>query len=104
MDVEPDRVTGKRTLAVTIGPRAAKLVISLFLVVEAALALKITSKPWLPCFLAASAGWFGLDNVVIWRARAYTPWQMRLFFVGWNLLLFGEVALSCAVAKGYIHF
>lgn len=97
MDIEPDRLTGRRTTAVCIGYRASKALMMAFLLVESALALQIGAKPWLSFFLAGSIIWFALDAIILWRDRPYAPWQMSAFFLGWNVLICLEIALSAAV-------
>lgn len=39
---------------------------------------------WIAAALGAGALFFIADAAVLWRGRAYAPWQMRLFFLGWN--------------------
>lgn len=102
MDVGPDARAGRRTTAVCIGVRRAKMLISALLCVEALLALSITAKPWMASILAVSALWFVLDNFVIWKGKPYATWQAALFFVVWNLFLISEIAWSLAVWKGMI--
>lgn len=102
MDVEPDARAGRKTTAVCIGVRRAKLLISVLLCFEALLALSITSKPWMAPILALSALWFALDNFVIWQDKPYATWQAAFFFIGWNLFLISETAWSLAVWNGII--
>ncbi|HTD70637.1 MAG TPA: hypothetical protein VK647_09265, partial [Gemmatimonadales bacterium] len=40
--------------------------------------------PWLAAFLAASAAWFMLDVMLLWRDRPYSPGEMRFSFLAWN--------------------
>ncbi len=94
MDIAPDSAAGRRTTAVTIGPRAAKALIVAFLLTEAWIASRISYKPWLPIFLAGSALWFTLDAALLWRDRPYRAWQMVAFFLGWNILLLIEIGWS----------
>ena len=84
MDLEPDRRAGRRSLAGVLGARPAKWLLVAFLAVEAALIWKWARDPWLAAFLAASAAWFTLDVMLLWRDRPYSPGEMRFSFLAWN--------------------
>jgi len=84
MDLEPDRAVGRRTTAVAIGVRPSKIVMVAFLAVETALVWQATHDSWIALFLAGGAGFFLTDACLLWGAKPYAPWQMRLFFLGWN--------------------
>jgi 4-hydroxybenzoate polyprenyltransferase len=86
MDLEPDRDSGRRTTAVVIGRVPAKLLIAAFLAVESALLYEFFRDPLLTGFTLASAAWFVLDAMVFWRARPYTPAQMRFALFAWNAI------------------
>jgi 4-hydroxybenzoate polyprenyltransferase len=93
MDIAPDSAAQRRTTAVAVGARTTKIVVSLLLVAETALAMTIPSKPWLPLLLGAGAVCFVLD-ALLWRERPYPAQLVRLFFIGWNLFLLGEILVS----------
>lgn len=84
MDIVPDRLSGRRTTATQIGAVRAKLLIAAFLCVESALVYHFFGDRLITGFLAAGTLWFVLDAAVLWRDRAYTPSQMRLFMWAWN--------------------
>jgi 4-hydroxybenzoate polyprenyltransferase len=84
MDCEPDRAVGRRTTAVTIGTRFAKLLMIALLAGEALLIWLCTRDPGITAFLIGGALFFIADVTFLWRERAYAPWQMRFFFLGWN--------------------
>jgi 4-hydroxybenzoate polyprenyltransferase len=84
MDIEPDRAAGRRTTAVAIGIRMAKVLLVALLITEAALAWGCARDPWIAAALMAGACFFTADACLLWRTRSYAPWQMRLFFLGWN--------------------
>ena len=84
MDLEPDRAVGRRTTAVVIGIRPAKVLLVALLAAESVLVWQCARDPWIAAALAAGAGFFLADALLLWRARPYAPWQMRLFFLGWN--------------------
>ena len=85
MDIEPDEISGRRTLATQIGRVRAKFFIAFLLVVEFSLIVRFFHDPAIAIFLAAGALWFVLDAILLWKNRAYSPRQMRLFLWGWNL-------------------
>jgi 4-hydroxybenzoate polyprenyltransferase len=84
MDYEPDRAVSRRTTAVAIGTRPAKALMVAFLAVEALLVWQMARDPWIAAFLAGGAFFFAADTAILWREHPYAPWQMRLFFLGWN--------------------
>src|SRR5437879_13323260 len=84
MDIEPDRLTGRRTTATVIGRVRAKFLIAAFLCIETAL-VQFYFRDWIIAgFLAIGAIWFLIDATLLWKARAYSPREMRLFLWGWN--------------------
>jgi 4-hydroxybenzoate polyprenyltransferase len=84
MDLGPDRAAGRRTLAGVLRARPAKWLLIVFLAAEAVLIWKWARDPWLAAFLAASAVWFMLDVMLLWRDRPYSPGEMRFSFLAWN--------------------
>jgi len=85
MDIEPDTLSGRRTTATLIGRVCAKFLIATFLAVET-MVVQIYFRDWLiTAFLAFGALWFVTDAALLWRNRAYSPRQMRLFLWGWNV-------------------
>jgi 4-hydroxybenzoate polyprenyltransferase len=84
MDIEPDRMTGRRTTATLIGRVRAKSLIATFLAVETVLVQIYFRDSLITPFLAFGALWFLMDATLLWRDRAYSPKQMRLFLWGWN--------------------
>ena len=84
MDIEPDRLSGWRTTATVIGRVRAKFLIAAFLCVETAL-VQFYFRDWtITGFLAIGALWFLVDATLLWKERAYSPREMRLFLWGWN--------------------
>jgi lycopene elongase/hydratase (flavuxanthin-forming) len=85
MDVEPDRLSGRRTTATWIGRIPAKLLIAILLCIETGL-ICFYFRDWVIAgFVAFGALWFVLDAAVMWKNRAYRPTEMRLFMWGWNI-------------------
>jgi 4-hydroxybenzoate polyprenyltransferase len=84
MDIEPDRLSGRRTTATLIGSQASKLLIAGILCVETALVYVFFGDLVITAFLGVGAVWFLLDALVVWKNRPYCPTEMRLFMWGWN--------------------
>jgi 4-hydroxybenzoate polyprenyltransferase len=84
MDIEPDRQSGRRTTATVIGRVRAKFMIAAFMMVETALVWSSFHDRLIAGFLTIGALWFLLDATVLWKERAYSRKQMRLFLLGWN--------------------
>jgi 4-hydroxybenzoate polyprenyltransferase len=84
MDIEPDRLSGRRTTATLIGRVRAKFLIAVFLLIESGLVWSYFRDSIITGFLAFGALWFLMDATLLWKNRAYTPKQMRLFLWGWN--------------------
>lgn len=84
MDIEPDRLSGRRTTATLIGAARSKLLIAGTLCVETALVEVFFGDRVIAVFLAAGVAWFLLDAILIWKSRPYSPAEMRLFMWGWN--------------------
>jgi 4-hydroxybenzoate polyprenyltransferase len=92
MDLEPDRAAGRRTSATVLGARRAKFAVVAFLLAESALVFLCFRNLPIAGGLACAALWFVLDATLLWRDRAYTATQMRLFFVGWNVVALASMA------------
>lgn len=86
MDIEPDRATGRRTTATVIGARATKLVIIALVAAEVAMLIGVFADPWFGGALALFLAWLVLDVTVLFRGRAYTLAEMKLFAVLTNLV------------------
>jgi 4-hydroxybenzoate polyprenyltransferase len=84
MDLEPDKLSGRRTTATLIGAARSKLLIAGFLCVEAALVYALYGDRVIAAFLGIGAVWFILDAMLLWKNRAYSPMEMQLFMWGWN--------------------
>jgi 4-hydroxybenzoate polyprenyltransferase len=84
MDIVPDRRSGRRTTATQIGAVRAKLLIAVFLCVEAVMVYWFFHDAIISGFLAAGVLWFVVDSSVLWKERSYTPAQMRAFMWAWN--------------------
>ena len=85
MDIEPDRLSGRRTTATLIGRVPSKFFMAGPLCVETAIILTYFRDWTIAGFLALGAIWFVFDATLVWKKRAYSPTEMRLFMWGWNI-------------------
>ncbi|PYX91101.1 MAG: hypothetical protein DMG67_11165 [Acidobacteria bacterium] len=86
MDIEPDRTSGRRTTATVIGRIWTKLLIAALLAAECGLVFVFFHDMILSGFLLASSLWFVVDAAFFWRARPYTPGQMKFALLAWNII------------------
>jgi 4-hydroxybenzoate polyprenyltransferase len=86
MDIEPDRLSGRRTTATLIGGVCSKMLIGGFLSAETLLVYIFFRDLVIAGFLGFGAMWFVLDALLIWKNRPYSPTTMRLFMWGWNAM------------------
>lgn len=84
MDIVPDQRSGRHTTATQIGAVRAKFLIAAFLCVETVMVYWFFHAAVVAAFLGAGILWFVLDATVMWKARPYTPGQMRAFMWAWN--------------------
>jgi 4-hydroxybenzoate polyprenyltransferase len=84
MDIEPDQKSGRRTLATQLGRVPAKFFIAALLVIESLLVHHYFADLVITTFLALGAAFFLADALLLWKNRAYSPPQMRLFLWSWN--------------------
>ena len=79
MDIEPDLASGKRTTATLVGRKKSKLLMLLILVCESVLVWYWFQDIVLASFLGLFSAFMVLDIFVIFKGRAYTLPQMKLF-------------------------
>ena len=94
MDLEPDRLSGRRTTATLLGRVPSKLLLAAFLIVEAALVYAFFADAVIAGFLALGVAWFLCDALAVWKSRAYSPAEMRLFMWGWNVAAVAGIVWS----------
>jgi len=99
MDIEPDRLSGRRTTATVIGMLPSKFLISGMLVVEALVIFQYFGDAWISGGLTFGAVWFILDALVLWRLDPYTLSQMRVFMLGWNAIALGSMGWVWSTAS-----
>ncbi len=85
MDIEPDKLAGKKTTATITGRKKAKFLM-LFLLLFEAYILKFWFDDWvLSGFLVAFSLWLILDIFVFFKDKQYTLKQMKLFGIAMNI-------------------
>ena len=91
MDLEPDKLGGRRTTAILLGRRRTKAVIIALVVFECALLLLVFGDPVLAAILGIGLVWLLADFFFIFRDHVYTVPEMRLFGIGMNFAGYGTV-------------
>ena len=84
LDLEPDRAAGRTTTATLIGRLSSKFLIATFLAIESLLIFWNFRDLAITGFLALGSLWFVFDAGVLWKSNNYSPFEMRLFMLGWN--------------------
>ncbi len=85
MDIEPDKLVGKKTTAVVIGRKKSKLIMLLILLSEVFI-LQFWFNDWvLASFLAVFSVWLVLDIFIFFKNKPYTVKQMMLFGIAMNI-------------------
>jgi 4-hydroxybenzoate polyprenyltransferase len=85
MDIEPDKLAGKKTTAVLIGRKNAKLLMLLLLILEVYILIFWFDDYVLSSFLAAFALWLILDIFIFFKNKPYTVRQMKIFGIAINI-------------------
>lgn len=84
MDLEPDRLGGRRTTALVLGRRRTKALIVALVAAECALLVFVFGDLVLAAILGLGLVWLLADILVIFKDREYTVAEMRLFGVAMN--------------------
>ncbi len=86
MDIIPDRESGRRTTATILGMEKTKLLIMGIVAMEISLLLFYYQEYIFGGFLGLGLLWLILDLFFIYKAKAYTLTQMKVFALGSNVL------------------
>ena len=84
MDLEPDRVAGRRTTGIVLGAIHSKCVLAALLLIEGVLIFFCTRDVLMAGALAVGSLWFVADILWLWGDGPYTAREARFFFLGWN--------------------
>ena len=98
MDIEPDRLAGRRNTAVVLGRMPTKWIIIAIVLMEI-LMLGFVFGDW---YFAGGMSffllWLVLDAVVIFKDKNYVQWQFQLFAIGSNIV--AVISLIYIMATG----
>lgn len=86
MDIEPDRLTGRRTTATILGVKKTKLLIILIVGLEIGLLLSVYKAYIFAGMLTIGWLWLLVDLFLIFKTKKYTYAQMRFFAIMSNLV------------------
>jgi 4-hydroxybenzoate polyprenyltransferase len=85
MDIDEDRLQGRRSTAIQIGVRGSKGLLVAMLIVEAIIAANSFRYQWVAWFLLAGAAFFLVDALI--GPQRYPLRFCQAFFLGWNLIV-----------------
>ena len=86
MDIEPDRLSNKKTTATVIGRKKAKYLMIALLLLEVYILLIWFNDYVLASFLGLFSIWMFVDVFILFRDKPYTLSQMKLFGIGMNMV------------------
>jgi len=86
MDIDPDKIAGRRTTAVVLGMIPSKLLLALLLLAEAAIMHFALHQLPVTLILLTGTAYFLLDALLIWRNQPYSSKMMRIYLLGWNAI------------------
>lgn len=86
MDIEPDRLAGKKTTATVLGRKNSKWLMLLILLAETYLLVIWFDEKVLAGILALFALWLVLDIAWFFKDKPYTLFQMKVFGYAINIL------------------
>jgi 4-hydroxybenzoate polyprenyltransferase len=86
MDIEPDRIVGRRTTAILLGHVKAKLLLAGLMATEATLLVAYFDERTLAVFFGA-ASLIAVADAAFWRDRPYPQAALRHFMLAWNVLV-----------------
>lgn len=85
MDIEADKEAGRKSTAIMMGVRPAKVLLVAIMIVEVAIAAKYFRSPIVAWFMSAGAAFFVLDAAL--GPKHYPVWFTKVFFVLWNIIV-----------------
>jgi len=81
MDIEPDKVAGRKTTATKIGMRNTKLLIIFIVIMELILLITVYQEYMFAAMLGLGLIWLLIDLFFVFKLKTYTLNQMKLFGV-----------------------
>ena len=92
MDIEPDRIAGKKTTATVIGMKKTKLMIIAIVAVEVSMLFFVFQTYIFGSMLAIGLIWLLLDLFLIYKTNNYSLSQMKLFSLLSNIVAIVSMA------------
>jgi len=89
LDLKPDRLAGRRTTALLIGPAPAKYLVSGLLFAEAIIVGFLLHNMEIAIFFACGTLWFLVDALWVFREASYPRRFVRWSFLAWNVIVLG---------------
>jgi 4-hydroxybenzoate polyprenyltransferase len=86
LDLEADRLAGRRTTAVLLGVVKSKFLLMAFLLWEAWLVWNFFGQSMVAIAFAGGALWFAFDAICLFGPHSYPNWLTRFFLLGWNVV------------------
>jgi 4-hydroxybenzoate polyprenyltransferase len=85
MDIEPDRIAGRRSTAIMLGSRWAKALIAGLILVSATIAWNSFTGWYVGLFMLAGSVFFVIDAIA--GPERYPVLFTKVFFLGWNAVV-----------------
>lgn len=86
MDIEPDRIAGRRTTAILLGVQPSKALMVAFLMFECGFVWHYFRSVSISGFFTLAAAYFLLDLALLVKGRFYKPWELQVFALGLNVV------------------
>lgn len=100
MDIEPDKIAGKKTTATIIGRKNTKFFMLVLLLLEVYILYVWFNDYVLSGFLAVFSIWLLLDVVIFFKEKPYSVSQMKLF--GWAMNLSAILSMLWVLYSGVL--
>lgn len=91
MDIESDKLAGKRTTATLIGRKNTKLLMLILLLAESVILFYGFRDYVLGSFLIVFSVWLSLDTFIFFKGEPYSLKQMKWFGYAMNISAFGSM-------------
>jgi 4-hydroxybenzoate polyprenyltransferase len=85
MDIDQDKNAGRRSTAILLGVRNAKLLLAAIMLLESSIAFQFFSGQLVSYFMLAGAIFFATDSQI--GPTRYPLWFVKWFFIGWNVIV-----------------
>jgi 4-hydroxybenzoate polyprenyltransferase len=89
MDVDEDKIAGRRSTAISIGVVPAKRLLTVIMALESIISFAYFRGWYVALFMLAGGAFFFLDSLR--GPRRYPTLFLKVFFVAWNLVVVGTM-------------